>query len=80
MGNILNIIDSRNDFKKMDGLLPLQCGPFFNHEFKDNFEFKFHNLKYISKSNNYFYIVEIAHKFAIMNLISEILIMNKLVD
>ena len=36
MGNILNIIDSRNDFKKMDGLLPLQCGPFFNFEF-DNY-------------------------------------------
>ena len=42
MGNILNIIDNRNDFKKMDGLLPLQCGPFFNHEFDDNFEYKLH--------------------------------------
>ena len=80
MGNILNIIDSRNDFKNVDGLLPLQCGPFFNHELNNYFEFKFHNLKYISKSNNYFYIVEIAHNFAIMNLISEILKMNKLVD
>ena len=80
MGNILNIIDNRNDFKKMDGLLPLQCGPFFNHEFDDNFEYKFHNLKYTSKANNYFYIVEIAHNFGITDVIPEILKMNKLVD
>ena len=79
MGNILNIIDSRNDFKKMDGLLPLQCGPFFNFEFDNYFEYKFHNLKYISKANNYFYIVEIAHDFGITDAINDILKMNKLI-
>ena len=36
MGNILNIINSKNDFKKTDGLLPLECGPFFNFEFQNN--------------------------------------------
>jgi len=79
MGNILNIINSKNDFKKTDGLLPLECGPFFNFEFQNNIKYKFHNLKYIPKLNNYFYIVEIAHNFGITDSISEILKMDKLI-
>jgi len=79
MGNILNIIDSRTHHKKTDGLLPFKCGPFFNYEFDNNFEYKIHNLKYISKANNYFYIVEIAHDFGITDTINDILKMNKLI-
>ena len=78
MGNILNIIDSRNHHKKTDGLIPLQQGPFFSQEFDNSFEYKFHNLKYISKTNNYFYIVEIAHNFGIIDAMSDILQMDKL--
>ena len=49
------------------------------YEFDNNFEYKFHNLKYISKANNYFYIVEIAHDFGITDVINDILKMNKLI-
>ena len=79
MGNILNIIDSRNHHKKTDGLIPLQHGAFFTQEFDNSFEYKFHNLKYISKANNYFYIVEIAHDFGIIDAMNDILQMDKLI-
>jgi len=79
MGNILNIIDSRTHHKKTDGIIPLQHGPFFSQEFDNSFEYKFHNLKYISKTNNYFYIVEIAHNFGITDAINDILKMDKLI-
>ena len=80
MGNILNIIDSRNDFKNVDGLLPLQCGPFFNNELDFRFEYKFCNLDDIDNSTNYFYVVEIAQNSGITNVIPEILKVDKLVD
>jgi len=80
MGNILNIIDSRNDFKNVDGLLPLQCGPFFNNQLDKYFEYKFCNLDDIDDSTNYFYIVEISYNPGIPNVIPEILKMNKLID
>ena len=79
MGNILNIIDSRTHHKKTDGLIPLQHGAFFTQEFDNIFEYKFHNLKYISKANNYFYIVEIAHDFGIIDAMNDILQMDKLI-
>ena len=80
MGNILNIIDSRNDFNNVDGLLPLQCGPFFNNELDFRFEYKFCNLDDIDNSTNYFYVVEIAQNSGITNVIPEILKVDKLVD
>ena len=79
MGNILNIIDSRTHHKKTDGIIPLQHGAFFTQEFDNSFEYKFHNLKYISKTNNYFYIVEIAHDFGITDTVNDIFKMDKLV-
>ena len=80
MGNILNIIDSRTHHKKTDGIIPLQHGAFFTQEFDNSFEYKFHNLKYISKTNNYFYIVEIAHDFGITDTVNDIFKMDKLVE
>ena len=58
MGNILNIIDSRNDFKKTDGQIKLQHGAFFAIDFDEHFEYKFCNLDDIDDSTNYFYVVE----------------------
>ena len=80
MGNILNIIDSRNDFKKTDGQIKLQHGAFFAIDFDEHFEYKFCNLDDIDDSTNYFYVVEIMHTFGLSDTIGEMIQNDKLID